>query len=393
MRKTSLILLSAAIIIFNLAGCAAKEDIIADANEPASTASESVSAESEPVSESEAAEDSQSEAADPVIPEEPPNNSWEFDAPENHGVDGEMLGKLHDAIEETEIYSFVIAKDGYIISEYYKEGYDPQSVFRLNSCTKSFSGALIGIAIDEGLIDGVDTKISEFFPQLAESDDEYKREITVRHLLEHTSGIDWPEWGAGTMFVQFASSEDWVDFVLSRPMAAKPGTTFNYTTGGSHLLSAIIQQATGKNANAFGREHLFKPLGMDSVKWRVDPQGITDGGNGISMNALDAAKFGQLYLDNGKWKDQQIIPEAWVEESTSYQSAGSYGTGEYGYQWWLKEFGENGAYRAYYAMGYAGQYIFVVPELELVTVITSRFTRDTYAPQAYFANYVLPACG
>lgn len=358
LTKITAILLSLLILIFSVSGCGA------EANDVAGT------------------------AAVPTIEEEQPDNDWQFDTPENHGVDGAILESLHEAIKKIEIYSVVIVKDGYIIDEYYRQGYDERSVFRLNSCTKSFTSALIGIAIDKGLLGGVDTKLLEFFPQLADSNSAYKKEITIAHLLEHTSGIYWPESG-GPMFHKFVESENWVDFVLSQPMAAKPGSIFNYSTGGSHLLSAIIQQTTGQTSYDFALEYLIQPLGMDSVQWRADPQGITDGGNGISMNARDAAKFGQLYLNGGKWKGRQIVPKAWVAESTKPQSAAQPIPG-YGYQWWLTKFGD---LSAYYAVGHGGQYIVVVPDLELVAVSTGRFPSGQYSFLNYFRDYVLAACG
>ncbi|KUO67255.1 MAG: hypothetical protein APF84_16145 [Gracilibacter sp. BRH_c7a] len=375
MKKIISILLSLLILIVSLSGCStATKD---NPNTSGASEPESVSADNTPDT-----------APVPAIEKEQPDNDWQFDTPENHGVDGAVLDRLHDAIKDIDIYSVVIAKDGYIIDEYYKQGYDERSVFRLNSCTKSFTSALIGIAMDKGLIDGVDIKLSEFFPQLADSDSAYKKEITIAHLLEHTSGISWPESG-GPMFRNFVGSENWVDFVLSQPMAAKPGSTFNYSTGGSHLLSAIIQKAAGQTSYDFALEHLLQPLGMDSVQWRADPQGITDGGNGISMNARDAAKFGQLYLDGGRWKGQQIVPETWVVESTKPQSAAQPIPG-YGYQWWLRTFGD---LSTYFAVGHGGQYIVVVPELELVAVSTGSFPSGSYPFLNYFRDYVLPASG
>lgn len=383
----------AAILISGTTGCLKERPATTVSSEPANIASESMP-ESEPIPESEASEESQSEAEIPIVEkEEEPDNDWQFDTPENHGMDASTLAQFHDAVDGVAIYSAVTAKDGYIVDEYYKEGYDENSVFRLNSCTKSVTGALIGIAINEGYLSGVDAKLSDFFPQLADSADTLKQEVTIEHLLEHTSGIYWSEWSGGPMFRQLVRSENWVDFVLSQPMASKPGSTFNYTTGGSHLLAAVIQQATGENAFEFGIQYLFDPLGIESVEWRTDPQDVTDGGNGISMSARDAAKFGQLYLDGGKWRGKQIIPEEWVLKSTTPQTYGSPGTGEYGYQWWLKTFGAGDKYYdVYYTMGYAGQYIFVVPELKLVTVITSSL-QDTYAPQYYFNDYIIAACG
>jgi CubicO group peptidase (beta-lactamase class C family) len=319
-----------------------------------------------------------------------PDLDWEFDTPENQGVDSTILQKMHEALADVEIFSVVTAKNGRIIDEYYKEGYDAESVFRLASYSKSFSGAPMGIAIDQGIIEGVEAKLASYFPQLEQSGSTYKQEITIRHLLTHSSGLEWYEWNGGTMFRQFTQSENWVDFVLERPMAAAPGTVFNYTTGGSHMLAAVLQQAAAKTAFEFAREHIFEPMGMDSVNWRTDPQGVTDGGNGISLNARDAAKFGQLYLDGGRWKDRQIIPQWWVEESVKTRFAPLGNSGSYGYQWWLRPFGEEN-YDTYYAMGHGGQFIFVVPEPKLVTVITGRFS-NTYSPWPYFTDYVLAAC-
>jgi CubicO group peptidase (beta-lactamase class C family) len=243
---------------------------------------------------------------------------------------------------------------------------------------------LTGIAIEKGILSGVDEKLSDFFPELVGTD---KDGITVEHLLENASGIRWRQWGGGRMWWEMASSENWVEFILSQPMEATPGTLFNYSCGGFHLLSAILEQAAGESAADFGERYLFGPLGIAVVSWLTDPQGITRGGSSASMTARDAAKLGQLYLDGGNWRGTQIVPEWWVEQSTKYQFAGSPGTGEYGYAWWLRELA---GYNVYYAMGYAGQYIFVVPELRLVTVITSRL-QDAYVPQRIFRDYLLPA--
>ncbi len=377
--KRGLVILLSALVALTTAGCRMAGGAGSSVSEPISAV--------EPESAGEPEEAHLSDAAQEL---ETVNHNWTFDSPENHGVNADMLKALHQAAAQTEIYSIVTAKDGVIIDEYYKEGYDAKSVFRLASCTKSISGALIGIAIDKGYVSGVDTKLTTYFPGLAQSGDAYKQEITLAHLLTHTAGFEWYEWGGGKMFGQFTRSENWVDFVLNRPIAAKPGTTFNYSTGGSHLLAAVLQQATGRTAADFGQEFLFEPLGMDSVRWSHDPQGITDGGNGISMTARDAAKFGQLYLNGGEWQGRQVVPAWWVEESVKVQFQRWDHSGSYGYQWWIRPFGDEN-YDTFYAMGHGGQFIFVVPELGLVTVITSRFS-DTYAPRPYFYDYILAAC-
>ncbi|GAA6513352.1 serine hydrolase [Merdimmobilis hominis] len=324
-------------------------------------------------------------------PEE--NGRWEFDLPENHDMDPQRLQLLHEALADSSVYAMVTAKDGVIVDEFYQTGYDETSVFPLHSCSKSFTGALVGIAIQEGLLGGVDDLLSEYLPQVRELGDQGKGQITLRHLLTHTSGLEWYEWGEGASnWIEFQSSPNWVEYILERNLVAQPGKQFNYSTGNTHLLAAVLQQATGMNMLDYAKQVLFDPLGIESVQWGTDPQGIVDGGNGISMTARDAARFGQLYLEGGLWNGEQIIPQWWLEESTTAQNNGAGdGTGSYGYQWWIRSFGE-GRYDTYYAFGAWGQYIFVVPELDLVTVIASHYPENSYAPRPYFTDYILAAC-
>lgn len=307
-------------------------------------------------------------------------------------MDPELFARLHEALADSSVYAMVTAKDGVIIDEYYGDGYDETSLFALHSCSKSFTSALIGIAIAQGHIDSVDDPLSDYLPQVLTLEDARKRQITLRHLLIHTAGLEWYEWGSGQRnWREFQSAPNWVDYILGRRLAAQPGAIFNYSTGNTHLLAAALERATGMSLLEYGKTNLFEPLGIDGVVWRTDPQGVTDGGNGIAMTAREAARFGQLYLEGGRWHDRQVIPAAWIEESTAVQNAGPGGTtGQYGYQWWIRSFGA-GDYETYYALGAWGQYILVVPELELVTVIASRYPDNTYAPRPYFVDYVLAA--
>lgn len=323
------------------------------------------------------------ETTAPATAEKPtePTFAWEMNR------NAALSEQLSNAAEGTDITAVVVVKNGAIVGEYYKEGYNETSLLRLHSCTKSVTSALVGIALEEGLIEDVDTPISDYFPQIIGN--KYQEEITIRHLLEQTAGIEWPEWGTGgTMWLSFVLSENWVDYVLSRPMAAKPGAVFNYSTGNTHLLSAILDQVDD-DALAFADGRLFAPLGIENYEFNSDPQGIIDGGSGLSLTARDAAKFGQLFLQNGKWNGRQIVPAAWVGESTRPHAAGYNRYGKYGYQWFVKQFGE---YDAYYAVGHGGQYIIVVPALELVTAINSRTFGNIYTPQTIFQEYILAAC-
>lgn len=312
---------------------------------------------------------------------------WQHDTLENHNINASAINSVHNTIDSYPINAEVIVKDGVIVDEYYKDGYDQNSVFTLQSTSKSVTSALIGIAIDKGYIPSVNEPISTYFPQILDSGSEYKSQITVWNLLTHTTGLNasdtanWNEWLA---------SDNWVDYVLERPATSRPGTVFSYFTGNTHLLSAILQQATGMTALDFGKQYLFEPLDMDSVQCSTDPQGISDGGNGFAMNVYDMAKLGELYLNNGNWNGEQIISEQWVKDSTTLQFDRSSGSADYGYQWWVRTFGENN-HPAYFAQGHYGQYIFVVPDLNLVVAITSHYEGST-SVYWQIMNNIVNAC-
>jgi|GEM_PF-1917521 len=150
------------------------------------------------------------------------------------------------------------------------------------------------------------------------------------------------------------------------------GEVFAYSTANTHLLCAVVQQATGQTLYEFGKENLFDPVGMESVTCDTDAQGISDGGNGIYMSIYDMARFGLLYLNGGEWQGERIVPAEWVEQSTTLQFERNNGSADYGFQWWVRTFGDND-YPAYFAQGHAGQYIFVVPELELIIAFTGNW--------------------
>ena len=302
-------------------------------------------------------------------PEEETIWEWQHDTLENHNISVSAIDSVHNTIDEYPINAEVIVKDGVIVDEYYKEGYDPNSIFTLQSTSKSITSAILGIAIDKGYIENVNVPISNYFPRILESDSDYLKEITIWHLLTHTSGFNASDTGN---WYEWRTSDNLVDYVLDTPVTSRPGTEFNYFTGNTHLLSAIIQQATGKTTYEFGKEYLFDPLDMNSVECETDAQGISDGGNGFAMNVYDMAKFGQLFLNNGAWNGEQIISDQWIKDSTSVQFDRNSGSADYGYQWWVRTFGNNN-YPAYFAQGHYGQYIFVVPDLDLVVAITSHY--------------------
>ncbi|MDE6108655.1 MAG: beta-lactamase family protein, partial [Oscillospiraceae bacterium] len=292
---------------------------------------------------------------------------WPEGDPEEQGVDPDMLSKLHADWEPSPVRSAVVVRHGVMVDEYYKEGYDAESVFTLQSCSKSVTGALVGIAIEQGYIAGVDVPVSDYFPHLLDNRSSYAKDITIWHLLTHSSGfygVDNERCG------EWRGSDNWVDYILEQSIVSKPGSTFNYSTGNSHLLGVIVELATGKSLYEYGKEVLFDPLEMDSVECGLDPQGYCDGGNGFAMSVHDMAKLGQLFLQGGVWEGEQIVPAQWAEDSTTLRMKRGSSGADYGYQWWVRTFGAE-RYPAYFAQGHFGQFIFVVPDLELVVAITS----------------------
>ncbi|MCI8624281.1 MAG: serine hydrolase [Provencibacterium sp.] len=391
--------------VFLLSACSKSggPSAVSDTLSPASSSvSSRTASRSEPAAEIKSVSEPASRS-DPVSEPEA-DHSWQFDTPENHGMDPAVFDALHAALPGTGIHAAVTVKDGAVIDEYYEEGYDEDSIFAMHSASKSVTSALIGIAVEEGYIGGVDDLVSAYLPQILEQEDTRKHTLTLRHLLTHTSGLEWYEWGSGySNWAEFRSAENWVDYILGRTLIYEPGSHFAYSTGNTHLLSAVLQAATGKTQEEYCRIRLFDPMGVsEEAHWRADAQGVADGGNGMFISARDAAKLGQLFLDGGVWRGRRLVPAAWVEESTSEQNAGPGGsTGRYGYQWWIQTHtaGENGSYatpypsgtyEVYFAFGHAGQFIYVVPELNMVTVFASS-CQSSYGPRPYFTDYILNA--
>ncbi len=262
------------------------------------------------------------------------------------------------------------------------------------NCGMWVLSALIGIALDQRLIPSLAQPISEYFPELpALNTDRRFQGITIEHLLAMTSGIDWSPMDRGIyMCRQVVRSENWVEFVLKLPLAHDPGTHFNYTDGGSHLLSAILTRASGMNALAFAQRHLFPALGIAKVKWKEN-QGVSLGGTGLHLRAIDMALLGYLYLKAGKIGAVQVISPAWVSESTCIHSQGHpEWFGYYGYHWWISPREHNRSTDLFFALGSHGQYIFVLPSLELVVAFRKKpgKKQDVMLPKRLLFERVIP---
>lgn len=305
-------------------------------------------------------------------------------------MDSEMLADMLDTIQEQDydIDSVSVTRHGYMVADAYVQPFRPDSKHIIHSCTKSVTSALIGIAIDEGYIEGVDQLVLDLFRERTAANlDADKEAMTLEDLLTMSSGLECRDsylfrWRG---LDQMRQSDDWIQFMLDLPMAEAPGTRFEYCNGGSYLLSAVITEATGMSALAFAEEHLFGPLGITDVDWPTDPRGINIGWGEMRMRPHDMAKIGYLYLNEGRWDGKQIVPSAWVEASTRTHISATLQDG-YGYQWWIDDSG------VYMALGYGGQFIFVVPEQDMVVVFTSDLDEsDFYVPQTLLNNFIIPA--
>jgi CubicO group peptidase (beta-lactamase class C family) len=241
----------------------------------------------------------------------------------------------------------------------------------VHSVTKSVTSALIGIALDQGYLKNVNQKLCEFFPEYITDDlDPRKKEISLKHLLTMSTGLKWNDWGPEMRF--WYTSPNWAKFTIELPQEKNPGAVFNYNSSTSHLLSIILSKSTKTGTLNFAKQNLFEPLGIQSAYWHQDPQGYYIGGFGLALSARDLAKIGFLYLNNGYWNGQPIVSEYWVRESTGQQIQANqhpiYGSFGYGYQWWVKKVDGCSSFRAW---GRRGQFIVVVPELDLVIAVTS----------------------
>ena len=322
-----------------------------------------------------------------------PTREWRTARPSDTGMDASVLNGLSRKLAGTEVLAALVVRRGLIVYERYKAGNNADTLFNIYSCSKSVTSALVGIAIDQGLLKGVDLRISACFPGIAKTvDAARKSDVTLRHLLSMSSGLDWPEWGAWNYYFKpMVDSPEWVEYVLARPMAAEPGQVFNYNTGGSQVLSAVVGLAAGVPAAEFARHELFDRIGIGRVEWPSDPNGVSTGGYGIRMSARDAAKFAYLYLNNGTWDGRQVVSRTWVEESTRQHSGGNPWFGSYGLHWWLRPLADARASSAFFAMGYGGQYLFVVPALDLVALFFSWMPERGLDPLQWLEEFVVRA--
>jgi CubicO group peptidase (beta-lactamase class C family) len=287
--------------------------------------------------------------------------------------------------------TLLIARHGDLLVEQRFRGPGLEAAANVKSVSKSVLSALVGIAIAEGHLQGVDQPIGPFFERyLGPAEDPRKRAITIGQLLSMQSGL---ERTSGGNYGRWVGSRNWVRHALTRPLVADPGGAMLYSTGNSHLVSAILTQASGQSTWAYARDWLSQPLGFTLPRWPADPQGIYFGGNEMRLTPRAMLRFGELYRNGGRHGGRQVIPEAWIRESLTPRTRSPWSGELYGYGWFLAEVR---GYPMFYAWGYGGQFIFVVPDLELTVVTTSdpdapREGQHLRAVRELLADWIVPA--
>lgn len=345
------------------------------------------------------------------------DDGWTIASPEAVGLDGARLCTIAQRLKltDSDIHAVVIARHGKLAFEQYFAGidqpwgkpearydYDATTLHDMRSITKSVTSLLVGIAIDRRMIKSVNTRIVNFFPEFADLRTPGWENVRLRHLLTMSSGIKWDEtlsWSdPDNDEPHLVFDADPLRYVLSKPIAVPPDTMWVYNGGGTELLGNIIERTSGRPLQAFAREFLFNPLGVTDFGWKTYKNGKTAAAIGLRLRPRDAAKIGQLLLSDGAWNGRQIIPPDWIMQSVipRFQAVGYFGgTLFYGYQWWMgRSLAEGKEVRWVAAFGLGGQRIFVIPELDMVVMMTSGLfgrPKEGLAQFDILANVIIPS--
>jgi CubicO group peptidase (beta-lactamase class C family) len=372
-----------------------------------------------------------------TVPEET-NDDWKTTPLSSENIDAGLVEELFNRVinhQYTNIHSVLVVKNGKLVIEEYFPGrahalgrplqdaqyreFNRATLHESHSVTKTVNSILMGIAVDRHLIRSVEEKISAFFPEYADLfADRAKGQLRLKHFLSMTGGLSWDEWtypytDARNDILRMLYSKDPFRFVLERPVVTRPGTRFLYHSGISLVLGEIIHKASGLRADKFAERYLFAPLGISDYSWETFSNGTVNTGGGLWLRPRDMAKVGPLYLNGGHWQGKQIVSGELVKESTKQQAPThaywfewwpfTWGYSflhkaplihfEYGYQWWLRSFPVRGRKIATYsAEGRGGQFIFLVPEFQMVAVFTGWNDNASWdLPLDMLQRYILPA--
>ncbi len=322
---------------------------------------------------------------EPSTPEAP-GWEWPRSTPEEQGLSSDRLAAMLEAVRQDNInvHSVVVIRHGVLVLEAYNHPFNAQTRHAVYSVTKSITSTLVGIASAQGLL-AVDAPVISFFPSV-NLDDERKESIRVEHLLSMSSGVEWmePLYSGLNDHLGMLEADNPAQYFFTPALLAEPGAVFNYNSGGSHLLSMLVQSVSGQPAAELAAAQLFAPLDIRAFSWKSDFTGHSQGGTGLELLPVDMAKIGQMMLNTGQWRSTQVLPTAWVKTATEAHVQSSPEMG-YGYQWWISPQGD------YYALGWGGQQIHVFPEQDMVVVFTAGVSGSEVLHHELINTYLLPA--
>ncbi len=334
-----------------------------------------------------------------------PTQDWQTSTPEAQGMDSTKLADLWTYLQKPNpdvkgtllIHSLLVIRHGQVVMDASAYPFDTAKPHEAFSLTKSVVSALVGIAIDKGYIKSLDQSIWDYFPKdKTAAMDERKAAITLRNLLNHTSGLGIDDAEIAPLAIK---DETVVQHILNSSMITAPGEAYKYLDANAHLVSAVLQQATKMSALEFARKNLFEQLGISDVDWAVDAEGVNFGGAGLAISAQDIARIGYLYLHDGVWDGAQVVSSAWVKQSLNDQLeplqphfwegySNFWYNGPIGY-WANEPEGKNAAHRGFAAIGYAGQILYVIPDLDLMVVTTGDIAYGMIFGNA-LVDYLIP---
>ncbi len=329
---------------------------------------------------------------------------WETTSPASVGMSGSMLDSAFlVAAGKDYIDALLVVKNGKIVGERYYNGFTRDQPHNVMSVSKSMLSAVAGVALEKGYIEGLDSKMLDYFPEYVhEGMDPRKHDITIRHLLNMRMGIESESYDNYAVYAELFNSDNWIKKTIEYPLIYDPGERMRYNTFITHLLSGVITRATGMSTHDFAFHHLFKPMGIDIDFWEQDPQGIYFGGNSMHITPREMAAFGYLYLNDGMLNGIQIVSREWIffsrSPSTDLSHPNEWGSMKnynYAYLWWLGQFNQ---YDCYMAIGYGGQFIFIFPVADLIVVSTAEnnvspeeTTEQEWAIHELLTRYILPS--
>lgn len=292
--------------------------------------------------------------------------------------------------------SLLVWHRGELAVERYYRGMRADQATNLKSASKTLLSALVGIALRDSLIRDVDVPLRELLPDLysrldatGSADDPRKDDIRLRHLLDMSTGLETTSFHN---YGEWAASSDWGWDQLRRPMECRPGRCYQYSTGVSHLLAIALADAAGRDLRSWATDVLFEPLDIPLPAWDRSPRGYYLGGNNMALRPRDLLKFGVLYLQDGRWEGEQLLSPEWIESSWRPRFRSPWNGMGYGHLWWMSDWGGEQVFSAW---GYGGQFLVVVPRLDLAVVATSSLARGERGHnrrmRRFFDDHVIPA--